>query len=143
MANVVYTSFKDKIMNGTIDLEGDTIYVMLIDATGVAAVDATVHDFRDDITDDECTGTGYTAGGAEVTSKAVTADATDDEGVFDGADVTWGTSTVTARGAIVYQSTGAATQDALICMFDFGADKSSSAGDFKIEWNSEGIINLG
>ena len=143
MAHVVYTSFKDKIMNGTIDLEGDTIYVMLIDATGVAAVDGTVHDFRDDVTDDECTGTGYTLGGAEITSKAVTADATDDEGVFDGADVTWSTSTITARGAIVYQSTAAATTDALICMFDFTADKSSSAGDFKIEWNSEGIINLG
>jgi hypothetical protein len=143
MSNVVYTSFKRDIMDGTIDLDTHAIWVMLIDATGVAAVDTTGDHFRDDVTDDECTGTGYTLGGAQITSLAVTEDNTGNEGEFDGADVTWGTSTITARGAIVYVSTGTVTEDPLICMFDFGADKSSSAGDFKIEWNSEGILNLG
>ncbi len=68
---------------------------------------------------------------------------TDDEGVFDADDVTWSTSTITARGAIVYKSTGTAANDLLICYFDFGADKSSSAGNFTITWNAEGIVNLG
>jgi hypothetical protein len=126
-------------MDGSIDLDTDTIKVALVTSSYVPDQDA--HDFFDDVTN-EVTGTGYTAGGASLANKAVTADNTDNEGVFDADDVTWSTSTITARGAVIYKSTGTASTSPLIAYIDFGADKSSSAGDFKIQWNSEGILNL-
>lgn len=139
MADVIYNSFKAKIMDGSIDLDTDTIKVALVTATYTPNQDT--HDFFDDVTN-EVSGTGYTAGGATLASKTVTADTTDNEGVFDAADVTWSTSTITARGAVIYKSTGTASTSALICYLDFGSDQSSSAGDFTIQWNAEGILNL-
>lgn len=127
-------------MNGAIDLDTDTIKVALV--TSSYTPNADTHEDMADITN-EVTGTGYTAGGATLANKTVTADTTDDEGVFDADDVTWTNSTITARGAVVYKSTGTAANDLLICYFDFGSDKSSSAGNFTITWNSEGIVNLG
>lgn len=139
MADIIYNSFKANIMNGGIDLDTDTIKVMLVTSTYVPDIDT--HEDRADVTN-EVSGTGYTAGGATLASKTVTKDTTDNEGVFDGADVTWSTATITARGAVIYKSTGVAANDLLICYLDFGSDQSSSAADFTIAWNAEGLINL-
>lgn len=140
MADVIYNSFKKKIMDGSIDLDTDTIKVALVTSSYTPDQDA--HDFFDDVTN-EVSGTGYSAGGASLANKAVTADNTDNEGVFDADDVTWSTSTITARGAVIYKSTGTASTSALICYLDFGSDKTSTAGNFTIQWNAEGILNLG
>jgi hypothetical protein len=127
-------------MNGAIDLDTDTIHAMLVTSTYTPDQDA--HDFRDDITN-EVVGTGYSAGGMALASKTVTQDNTDNEGVFDAADTTWTTSTITARGAVLYKNRGgAASADEIICYIDFGADKSSSGGNFTLQWNAEGILNL-
>lgn len=140
MANVLFNSFKRDIMNGSIDLDTDTIKVMLVTSAYTPNIDT--HTKRSDVTN-EVSGTGYTAGGATLASPTVTADTTDDEGVFDAADVTWPSSTITARGAVLYKSRGGlASADELICYFDFGADKVSSSGNFTITWDSEGIINI-
>ena len=139
MADVIYNNFKKLIMNGGIDLDTDTIKVALV--TSAYTPDQDAHDFFDDVTN-EVSGTGYTAGGASLANKAVTADNTDNEGVFDADDVAWTTSTITARGAVIYKSTGTASTSALICYLDFGSDKISTAGTFTISWNAEGILNL-
>lgn len=140
MASVIYNAFKKYIMNGAIDLDTDTIHAMLVTSTYTPDQDA--HDFRDDITN-EVVGTGYSAGGMALASKTVTQDNTDNEGVFDAADTTWTTSTITARGAVLYKNRGgAASADEIICYIDFGADKSSSGGNFTLQWNAEGILNL-
>ncbi len=139
MADVIFNSFKKKIMDGSIDLDTDTIKVMLV--TSSYTPDQDVHDFKDDITN-EVSGTGYTAGGTALANKAVTADNTDNEGVFDADDVTWASSTITARGAVIYKDTGTPSTSPIICYIDFGSDKSSSAGNFTISWNAEGILNL-
>lgn len=139
MADAIYNSFKAKIMDGSIDLDTDTIKVALVTSTYTPNIDT--HVFFSDVTN-EVSGTGYTAGGASLASKVVSTDTTDDEGVFDANDVTWTTSTITARGAVLYKSTGTSSTSPLICYFDFGSNQTSSAGDFTIQWNSEGIINL-
>jgi hypothetical protein len=139
MADVIYNSFKAYIMDGSIDLDTDTIDVMLV--TSSYTPDQDTHEDKADVTN-EVTGTGYTADGAALASKAVTIDDTDNEGVFDAADVTWSSSTITARGAVLYKDTGSDATSLLICYLDFGSDQSSSAGDFTISWNSEGILNL-
>lgn len=140
MADVIYNSFKRDIMNGAIDLDTDTIKVMLV--TSTYTVDQDAHTKRSDITN-EVVGTGYSSGGSALANKAVTADNTDNEGVFDADDLSWTTSTITARGAVLYKSRGGAdTADELICYLDFTTDKVSTAGTFTISWNAEGILNL-
>lgn len=127
-------------MNGGIDLDTNTIKVALV--TSTYTPDADTHEDMADITN-EVEGTGYTAGGAELANKTVTADTTDDEGVFDADNVTWSNSTITARGAVIYKSTGTAATDLLIAYIDFGSDKVSASGNFTIAWADEGILNLG
>lgn len=140
MANVIYNSFKRDIMNGSIDLDTDTIKAMLVTSTYSPNVDT--HTKRSDITN-EVSGSGYTAGGATLASAAVTVDNTDDEGVFDATDTAWAASTITARGAVLYKSRGGASSaDELIAYIDFSTDQISTAGTFTIQWAAEGILNL-
>ena len=117
MADVIYNSFKRDIMNGSIDLDTDTINVMLVTSTYTPNQDA--HTKRSDVTN-EVSGTGYSAGGAALAGKAVTVDNTDNEGVFDANDLTWSTSTITARGAVLYKARGGASSaDELILPLTF------------------------
>ena len=138
MASVVYNSYKLDALDANIDLSADTIKIALVTSTYTPDIDT--HAFFDDITN-EVVGTGYTAGG-ETLAVTTSQDNTDDEGVFDATDVTWATSTITARGAVIYKSTGVAATSPLICYIDFGADKTSSNGDYTISFNAEGILNL-
>ena len=127
-------------MNGGIDLDTDTIKVMLL--TSTHANNADTQEFIDDVSANEVSGTGYTAGGATLANKAVTQDNTDDEGVFDADDVSWAASTITARYAVIYKDTGTPATSPIIAIIDFGEDKVSSAGAFTITWAAEGILNL-
>jgi len=140
MASVLLNGFKKRIMDGSIDLDTDTIKVALLGGTYVADVDG--HTFWSDVKASEVSGTGYVSGGQALASKVVTQDNTADKASFDAADVTWSASTITARYAVLYKDTGTATTSPLICCFDFGADKSSSNGDFTIQWNAGGILTL-
>lgn len=141
MADVIYNSFKRDIMNGAIDLDTDTIKVMLVTSSYTPDQDA--HTKRSDITNEVAATGGYSTGGEALDNKAVTVDNTDNEGVFDADNETWAASTITARGAVLYKSRGGASSaDELICYIDFGSDKSSSAGNFTLQWAAEGILNL-
>ena len=140
MANVIYNSFKRDIQNGSIDLDTDDIKVMLVTSVYVPDIDA--HTKASDITN-EVVGTGYTAGGVSLATKAVTADNTNDLGKFDADDVTWATSTITARGAVIYKSRGGASSaDELVAYLDFVSDKVSTAGNFNLIFNANGILTL-
>lgn len=137
MADVIFDNFKKNVMNGNIDLDTNTIKVALV--TSSYSPSQSTHEFFNQVTD-EVTGTNYTAGGATLASAAVTASG--GKGVFDANDVTWATSTITARGAVIYKDTGASTTSPLIAYIDFTSDKVSTAGDFKITWNASGILTL-
>ncbi len=45
-------------------------------------------------------------------------------------DLTFTSATITARGALIYNDTAAG--DPTVAVLDFGADKTSTAGDFQI-----------
>ena len=143
MANVVYNSAKADLMDGTLDLDIDTIKVVLVTSTYTPDIDT--HTQYSHITN-QVTGDGYTAGGATLADKTVSVDTVNNRGVFDATNTTWSTSTITARGAILYKyvddgGSPAATSP-LICYFDFTTDKESSSGDFTIQWDSVGILTL-
>src|SRR5438477_2232621 len=81
----------------------DTIKTML--CTSSYTPDQDAHEFKSSVTN-EISGTGYTAGGATLASKTVTADSSTNETRLDAADVSWTVATFTARYAVVYKSTG-------------------------------------
>lgn len=135
MASAVYNILKDSLWRGSYVVLTDTIKVALVTSAYTVNIDS--HMAFTDITN-EVTGTGYTAGGATLASKTVTQDNTNDRGVFDAADITWASSTITARGAVIYDTTASK----LLAYIDFGADKTSSASDFTIQWHANGIIYL-
>jgi hypothetical protein len=141
LADVIYNSFKRDVANGSIDLDTDTINVMLV--TSAYTPNQDTHTKRSDVTNEVAAGGGYSTGGQSLAGKSVVADNTNNRGVFDANDVTWATSTITARGAVLYKSRGgAASADELIMYVDFLADQSSSGGNFTIQWDSNGVLLL-
>lgn len=141
MASVIYNSFKRDIANGSIDLDTDTIKVMLVTSSYAPNIDT--HDKRDDVTNEVANGNGYTTGGATLANKTVTVDNTNDRAIFDADNVVWATATITARGAVLYKARGGASSaDELICYIDFGSDITSTAADFTLAFNATGIIAL-
>ena len=141
MADVVYNKFKAHLLEGGYDFSngGDTFKVMLHTSTFVPDQD---NDAFIDDTSNEVSGTGYVAGGATLAGQAVTQENTDNEGVADGTDTSWASSTITARYATLYKSTGTASTSPVVCTWDFTEDKTSTNGTFTIQYNSEGIINI-
>lgn len=124
-------------------IESETAVKVLM-ITNSATPNFDTHDFRDDVTN-EVTGTGYSAGGATLTSTEV-ALATPAAGQlnYDAADVSWTTSTISsARAAVGYFARGGASSaDELIFLSNFGADASTSAGTFTIQWHANGIFYI-
>lgn len=143
MASFIYNKFKELTLKGgtsfPVDFDSDTIKVAL--ATSSYTPDADAHDYFNDITN-EVSGTGYTAGGATLASPTVTLDTTNDRVDFDAADTQWTSSTITARYAVIYKSTGTASTSPLIALIDFGSDQISSNGTFSIQWSASGILRL-
>lgn len=136
----LFGSFPAKLANKEIDYDSDTIKVALV--TSAYTPDQDAHDYFNDVTN-EVTGTGYTAGGATLASKTVTYTAGTNTQAFDAADVTWAAATITARYAVIYDATpGTAATNPLIGYVDFGADVSSTAGDFTITWDAAGVFSV-
>lgn len=126
--------------NKEIDWDSDTIKVML--CTSSYTPDQDTHQYKSSVTN-EVTGTGYTAGGATLTSCTFSYTSGTNTLMLDAADSSWPASTITARYAVVYDSTPAtdATRP-LICYIDFGTNVSSSGGAFSIVWDAAGIATV-
>jgi hypothetical protein len=141
MANVVFNSFKRDNAISNINLLTDTIKLMLV--TSAYTPNQDTHTKRSDVTN-EVVGSGYTAGGVTLANKTVTQNNATNAADFDADDITIPSATITARGAVLYKSRGGASSaDELIGYLDFGSDITSTAGNFVINFNAAGIINLG
>lgn len=141
MAAKLYGSVVAKVFNKEIDFDTDTIKVMLLTSSYTPNQDT--HDYLDDVVANEVTGTGYTAGGATLANKSVTYDSATNTTILDADDTTWASSTITARYAVIYDSSPAtnATRP-LIGYVDFTSDQSSNAGSFTLTWDATGIVRI-
>ncbi len=134
MASGIYNRFKANLMNKEVDLEGDTIKIILLDTNHSFAASNTV---LTDVSGNELAATGgYSTGGNTLASKAVTEAATTK---WDAADTAWTSATFTAFHAVIYDSTAT---DNLVASIDFGGGKAVSSGTFTIQFDSSGIITL-
>ena len=128
-----------KMLNKEIDFDSDTIKVML--CTNSYTPDQDTHEHKDNVTN-EVSGPGYTAGGATLSNKSVSYTAGTNVAKFDADDVSWSSSTITARYAVIYDSTGVDSTSPLIGYVDFGQDISTSNGTFQIIWDAAGIFTF-
>ena len=136
----VYGLALDSFVMKLIDWVNDSIKVML--CTSSYTPDQDTHQYKSSVTN-EVSGTGYSAGGATLGSKTHAYTSGTNTITLDAADTTWSSSSITARYAVIYDSTPAtdATRP-LIAYVDFGADVTSSGGPFTIQWDSAGIVTL-
>ena len=141
MSSKLYGQFIQQAFNKEVDWDSDTIKVALLNNTYTPDQDA--HNYYDDVVAYEVTGTGYSAGGLTLANKTNTYNSGTNVIILDADDLTWASSTITARYAVVYDSDAAtnATRP-LIGYVDFGSDQSSTNGNFTITWDSTGIVRV-
>ena len=119
------TSFKGELMTATHNFTastGNAFYIALYTSSATLGATTTAYSATNEVV-----GTAYVAGGNTLTNVTPTTSGT--TALTDFADTTWTTATITARGALVYNSS--ASNKAVIVL-DFGGDKTSTAGDFTI-----------
>ena len=125
ISSAIPTSFKQELLVGTHNFtatSGNSFKLALY--TSSATLGATTTAFT---TTGQASGTNYTSGGATLTSVTPTTSGT--TALVDFADLVFGTATITARGAMIYNDT---QSDKAVAVLDFGGDKTSTAGNFTI-----------
>ena len=135
MASGIYNRYKANLMNKIIDMEADTLKVILLDNNhSFTAADNVIGDVD---ANELPTAGGYTQKTEVLANGAVTQAATTD---FDADDSAWAAATFTAYHAVIYDDT--VGTDDLIASIDFGGAKTVTAGTFTIQWDAAGIITL-
>ena len=129
------TSFKKELMQGTHNFTastGNSFKIALYTSSATLGATTTAYSATNEVS-----GTGYTAAGAALTNVTPVTDGT--TAYTDFSDVTWSSSTITANGAVIYNDT--ATDDPAVCVLAFGGDKSSTSGDFTIQFPTADASN--
>ena len=126
--NFMCTSFKKELMEAKHNFllsGGDTFKLAMYDNSASFTAATTAYTATNEVS-----GTGYSAGGGTLTRVDPASSGTTAYTTFS--DLTFSTATVTARGALIYNDTE--TGDPTVIVLDFGADKTSTAGDFTIQF---------
>ena len=138
------TSFKDQILEAVHDFRssgGDTFKIALY--TSSATLDATTTAYS--ATNEVANSGSYSAGGGTLTNISPTTSGTTAFTDFD--DISFTSATITARGALIYNTTPTHTYtNPAVAVLDFGGDKISTAGTFTIQFpaatSSDAIIRI-
>lgn len=137
--NFMCSSFKQELLEGAHNFKnsgGDTFKLAMY--TNSASFNAATTAYT---TSNEVSGAGYSAGGGTLTRVDPSLSGT--TALTDFADLTFTSATVTARGALIYNTTtgsGSGTSDTVVVL-DFGSDKTSTAGDFTIQFPAADASN--
>ena len=139
----IYNNFKEQVMEAAFNLATGQDDLKMILVSGYSP-DIDAHTQYTDVNAGEYgTGSGYTSGGASLTSQDVTQDDANDRGVFDAADLTWSSlgplPTATPAYAILYDDTHAS--DLLIAYWELGST-ATNGGDYTLQFHTDGIILL-
>jgi len=124
ISQAMCSSFKQQILLGEHDLDTDVIKIALYTSLATLGAATTVYS-----TSDEVVGAGYSAGGNTLAGATVSLSGT--TAFVDFTDTSWTTATITARGALIYNSS---KSNKAIAVLDFGSDKTSTAGTFTVQF---------
>jgi hypothetical protein len=129
------TTFKKELLEAVHNFKntgGSTFNLALYTSSASLGASTTAY-----TTSNEVSGTGYTAKGASLTRVDPSNDGT--TAITDFSDLTFSSSSITARGALIFNDS--ASGDPSVCALDFGADKTSSSGDFTIQFPAADASN--
>lgn len=135
ISQAMCTSFKQELMTGTHNFTtstGDTFKLALYTSSATLGATTTAYSATNEVS-----GTNYSAGGAALTNVTPTTSGT--TALTDFADLTFSNATVTANGALIYNDTAAG--DPSVVVLAFGGDKTSTAGDFTIQFPTADASN--
>ena len=135
ITSTLTTSFKKELLEATHNFSasgGNSFKLALYTSSATMGAATTAYS-----TNQEASGTNYSAGGSALTNIAPTSGGT--TGFTDFSDLTFGTASITARGCMIYNDT--ASGDPAVAVFDFGADKTSTAGSFTITFPTADASN--
>ena len=139
--NFMCTSFKDELLEGVHDFRtsgsgGDTFKLALYTNSASFTAATTAYTATNEVS---ASGT-YSAGGGTLTNVSPTTSGT--TAFTDFADLSFTTATITARGALIYNTTPTHTYtNPTVVVLDFGADKTSTAGTFTIVFPTADATN--
>ena len=131
ITTAVCNSWKGDILSG-VHQPSDVYKIALY--TSSATMDKTTTAYS---ATNEVSGTGYSAGGA--TLGTLTIAQTSDTWYWSWPDPTWPTSTITARGCLIYNSS---RSNKAVCVADFGSDIISTGGTFTVDLPAAGATAL-
>jgi hypothetical protein len=123
IAQSMCSSFKTELFGGIHDMDTDVFKLALY--TSAATLGAATTEYT---ATNEVVAVGYTAGGQDLTGAVISLDGT--TAIVDFNDVTWPDITLTARGALIFNSSKA---NRAVAVLDFGSDKISTDGDFVVQ----------
>jgi|TARA_A100001515_G_scaffold14711_2_gene10960 hypothetical protein len=129
------TTFKKELLEAVHNFKnsgGSTFNLALYTSSASLGASTTAY-----TTSNEVSGTGYTAKGASLTRVDPSNDGT--TAITDFSDLTFSSSSLTARGALIFNDS--ASGDPAVCALDFGADKTSTSGDFTIQFPTADASN--
>ena len=118
------TSFKVELMTGTHNFTtstGNTFKLALYTSSATLGATTTAYSATN-----ETSGTNYVAGGGTLTNVTPTSSGT--TAFTDFADLTFSTVSITANGALIYNSTA----NTAVAVLAFGADKTATNGTFTV-----------
>jgi hypothetical protein len=137
--NFMCTSFKDELLEGVHDFRlttGDVFKLALYTNSASFTAATTTYTATNEVGN---SGT-YSAGGGTLTNVSPTTSGT--TAFTDFADLSFTSATITARGALIYNTTPAHTYtDPTVVVLDFGSDKTSTAGTFTIQFPTADATN--
>tara|TARA_R110000744_G_scaffold73409_1_gene146942 strand:- start:19 stop:447 length:429 start_codon:yes stop_codon:yes gene_type:complete len=134
ISQAMATSFKVELLKGVHNFTADDDQFKLALYTSSASLGAGTTAYT---SSNEVSGTNYTAKGAFLTSVTPTSSST--TAFTDFSDLTFSNATVTARGALIFNEV--ASGDPAVCVLDFGGDKTSTAGDFTVQFPTADASN--
>jgi len=140
ITQAVCTSFKQEILVETHDFTattGDTFKLALYSSSATLGASTTAYSATNEVSN---SGT-YTAGGGNLTNVTPTTSGT--TALTDFSDISFTSATITARGALIYNSS---ESNKAVCVLDFGGDKTATSGTFTIQFpaadSSNAILRL-
>jgi hypothetical protein len=134
--NFMCTSFKQEVLQGIHNFTtstGDTFKLALY--TNTAAFDASTTAYT--ATNEVANSGSYAAGGGSLVNVTPTTSGTTAFADFD--DLAFTSATITARGALIYNSS--AVGNPTVAVLDFGSDKTSTTGTFTIQFPTADASN--
>ena len=129
--NAICDSFKKELLQGKHDFDAPSDTYKLAMYTSSATLGKSTTNYS---TSNEVSSPNYTAGGGTLVNQGVKVSSS--VAITDFADLSFQNVTLTARGALIYNTTtdgGSNTTDA-VAVLDFGGDKTATAGTFTIQF---------